>query len=109
MIDEPKRLRREIPAWKRQRNAARSCIKWMFTAEEARAKMGHANQMLPNIHNRCAETLVLFRTRAGTCERAALTNRPSLDLSPIVLKCLESLSESEEQIRRLPQPALNMT
>jgi transposase len=38
------------------------------------------------------------------CERAVLTNRPSLDLSPIVLKGLESLSGSEGQIRCLPQP-----
>src|SRR5919201_4199248 len=30
-IDDPRRLRREIIAWERQRNAARSRIKWMFT------------------------------------------------------------------------------
>jgi hypothetical protein len=36
------RLRREIAAWERQRNAARSRIKWMFTADTARAKMGLA-------------------------------------------------------------------
>src|SRR3984893_6235104 len=41
-IDDPKRLRREIAAWERQRNAARSRIKWMFTTDKARAKMGHA-------------------------------------------------------------------
>ena len=41
---------------------------------------------------------------ARMCERAVLTNRPSLDLSPIVLKGLESLSGSEGQIRCLPQP-----
>ena len=38
------------------------------------------------------------------CARAVLTNRPSLDLSPIALKGLESLSGSEGQIRCLPQP-----
>jgi transposase len=38
------------------------------------------------------------------CERAVLTNRPLLDLSPNVLKGLESLSGSEGQIRCLPQP-----
>jgi transposase len=37
-------------------------------------------------------------------ERAVLTNRPSLGLSPIVLKGLESLSGSVGQIRCLPQP-----
>jgi transposase len=41
-IDDPKRLRREIAAWQRQRNAARARIKWMFTTDKARAKMGHA-------------------------------------------------------------------
>src|SRR5882762_518456 len=43
-IDDPKRLRREITAWERQRNAARSRIKWMFTTEKARDKMGRAVQ-----------------------------------------------------------------
>ena len=41
-IDDPKRLRREITAWERQRNAARSRIKWMFTTDKARAKMAGA-------------------------------------------------------------------
>ena len=41
-IDNPKRLRREIAAWERKRNAARSRIKWMFTTDKARAKMGRA-------------------------------------------------------------------
>jgi hypothetical protein len=41
-IDDPKRLRREIAAWERQRNAARSRIKWMFSTDKARAKMGRA-------------------------------------------------------------------
>ena len=41
-IDDPNRLRREIAAWERQRNAASARIKWMFTTDKARAKMGHA-------------------------------------------------------------------
>jgi hypothetical protein len=41
-IDDPKRLRREIAAWERQRNADRARIKWMFTNDKARAKMGRA-------------------------------------------------------------------
>jgi len=41
-IDNPKRLYREITAWERRRNAARSRIKWMFTTDKARAKMGRA-------------------------------------------------------------------
>ena len=41
-IDDPKRLRREITAWERRRNHARSRIKWMFTTDKARAKMGRA-------------------------------------------------------------------
>jgi hypothetical protein len=46
-IDDPKRLRREIAAWERQRNAARARIKWMFTTDKARAKMGHAYSDTP--------------------------------------------------------------
>ncbi|WP_204298363.1 transposase, partial [Stenotrophomonas maltophilia] len=41
-IDDPKRLRKEIVAWQRQRNKARDRIKWMFTTEKARAKLGRA-------------------------------------------------------------------
>jgi hypothetical protein len=41
-IDDAKWLRREIAAWQQQRNAERARIKWMFTTEKARAKMGHA-------------------------------------------------------------------
>jgi transposase len=41
-IDHPKRLRREIAAWQRERNAAGARIKWMFTTDKARAKMGRA-------------------------------------------------------------------
>jgi len=37
-------------------------------------------------------------------ERAVLTNRPSLDLSPSVLKGRQSLTGSVGQIRCLPQP-----
>jgi transposase len=32
----------EIASWQRRRNAERAGIKWMFTVERARAKMGHA-------------------------------------------------------------------
>jgi hypothetical protein len=41
-IDDRERLRREITPWERQRNAAHPSIKWMFTTEKARAKMGQA-------------------------------------------------------------------
>ena len=41
-IDDPMRLRSEIAAWETQRNAAAARIKWMFTTEKARAKMGRA-------------------------------------------------------------------
>jgi DDE superfamily endonuclease len=37
-IDDPKRLRREITAWERQRNAAHARIKWMFTTDKARLR-----------------------------------------------------------------------
>jgi transposase len=41
-IDNRAELEREIAAWERQRNAAGARVKWMFTTEKARAKMGRA-------------------------------------------------------------------
>jgi len=41
-IDSRERLVSEIAAWQCQRNAARARIKWMFSTEHARAKMGRA-------------------------------------------------------------------
>src|SRR5947207_7452432 len=41
---------------------------------------------------------------ARMCERAVLTNRPSLDLSPFVLEGRKSLPGSVGQVRCLPQP-----
>ena len=41
-IDNRRRLEREIAAWERQRNAAGAEIKWMFTTDTARIKMGRA-------------------------------------------------------------------
>jgi transposase len=41
-IDDRERLDREIAAWQHQRNAAGARIKWMFTPDKARAKMGRA-------------------------------------------------------------------
>jgi hypothetical protein len=38
-IDDPKLLISEIAAWEKQRSTAGARIKWMFTTEEARAKM----------------------------------------------------------------------
>ncbi|MET4015931.1 hypothetical protein ABIC10_001019 [Bradyrhizobium sp. S3.2.12] len=57
-IDNPKRLRREITAWERGRNAARSRIKWMFTTDKARAKWVAPIPPLPKSQNLCAEVLV---------------------------------------------------
>jgi hypothetical protein len=39
-IDDRERLEREIAAWQRDRNAAKAKIKWMFTTEAARTKLG---------------------------------------------------------------------
>jgi hypothetical protein len=33
--------------WERKRNAAKARIKWMFTTDKARAKMGHAYPDMP--------------------------------------------------------------
>ena len=41
-IATAERLVSEIAAWERQRNATRAHVKWMFTTEKARAKMGRA-------------------------------------------------------------------
>jgi hypothetical protein len=41
-IDHRERLEREIAAWERERNASGAGIKWMFTTEQARAKIGRA-------------------------------------------------------------------
>src|SRR5215210_2118893 len=41
-IDNPEELEREIAAWERRRNAAGARVKWMFTTEKARTKMGRA-------------------------------------------------------------------
>ena len=41
-IDDRVELEREIAAWERRRNAAGARVKWMFTTEKARAKMGRA-------------------------------------------------------------------
>lgn len=52
-IDNRERLKREIAAWERQRNAAGARVKWMFTTEKARAKMGRAYPMpssTPDLH-----------------------------------------------------------
>ncbi|HSA67030.1 MAG TPA: IS630 family transposase [Methyloceanibacter sp.] len=41
-IDNRPELEREIAAWQAQRNAAGARVKWMFTTEKARAKIGRA-------------------------------------------------------------------
>ena len=41
-IAERERLETEVAAWQRRRNAEGARINWMFTAERAREKMGHA-------------------------------------------------------------------
>src|SRR5215211_5994548 len=41
-IDHPEDLKCEIGAWERQRNATGARIKWMFTTDKARSKMGRA-------------------------------------------------------------------
>jgi hypothetical protein len=47
-IDSYGRLVAEIAAWEKRRNAERACIKWMFTTEKARAKMGVLIPSPPN-------------------------------------------------------------
>jgi transposase len=46
-IDSYARLVRETAAWEKRRNAERARIKWMFTTEQARAKLGRAYPKIP--------------------------------------------------------------
>ena len=41
-LGEREQLEREIAAWERARNAAGAWVRWMFTTEKARAKIGRA-------------------------------------------------------------------
>jgi len=47
-IDSKECLVSEIAAWERRRNTSRSRIKWMFTTEKARDKMGRSYPQLPS-------------------------------------------------------------
>ena len=47
-IATPEQLVSEIAAWERQRNATGAKVKWMFTTEKARAKMGRAYPTSPD-------------------------------------------------------------
>src|ERR1700722_12205941 len=64
---------------------------------------GSIRPSLRNGFNGFLRALVSAKS-ARMCERAVLTNRPSLDLSPIVLEGRKSLSGSVGQVRCLPQP-----
>jgi transposase len=48
-IDTKEQLETEIAAWERQRNASGARIKWMFTTDKARAKMGRAYPQLASL------------------------------------------------------------
>jgi hypothetical protein len=48
-IATQQKLKSEIAVWERQRNDAKARIKWMFTTDKARAKMGRAYPELGNI------------------------------------------------------------
>ena len=49
-IDSHQQLVSEIAAWERQRNASAARIKWMFTTDKARAKMGRAYPQPASLH-----------------------------------------------------------
>ena len=50
-IDHRERLEREIAAWEHERNASGAGITWMFTTEQARAKM---DRTYPNTASKVA-------------------------------------------------------
>jgi hypothetical protein len=58
-IESHTKLAAETAVWEKQRNAARARIKWRFTTERARAKMGRAyaksasNQRVKTSVQRC--------------------------------------------------------
>ena len=63
-IDTKEQIESEIAAWEGQRNASGARIKWMFTTNKARAKMGRAYphplpsaRPKPKSHNHCAAVL----------------------------------------------------
>jgi len=49
----------EIAAWERQRNGSGDRIKWMFTAEKACTKMGHAYPKITRAETPAKESLSL--------------------------------------------------
>jgi transposase len=49
-------LESEIAAWQRQRNASGDRIKWMFTTEKARTKMGHAYPKIAGVETPAKES-----------------------------------------------------
>ena len=77
-IESQRALAAEIAAWEQQRNAARARIKWMFTTEKARAKMGRAypkpqaKSGQPKSQNLCAEVLVANQKSKSTATRTEL-------------------------------------
>ena len=48
-IPDKKTLIREVAAWERRRNKEKARIKWLFTVERARAKLGRAYPKLPAV------------------------------------------------------------
>ena len=62
-----RQLASEIAAWERQRNGEAARIKWMFTTEKARTKMGRAYPKPPfkKDHNHCATVLVDHAAAGG--------------------------------------------
>ncbi len=67
--DDPTRLISEIATWEQQRNAAGARIKWMFTTEKARAKMGRAYPITSKDHYAKVLEAIRARSRACTLER----------------------------------------
>jgi hypothetical protein len=72
-IESRMKLAAETAAWEQQRNAAGACIKWMFTTEKARAKMGRAYprpeaRSASNQQNLCAAVLAECPTAAWHLE-----------------------------------------
>jgi DDE superfamily endonuclease len=77
-IESHARLVSETAAWEKRRNAERARINWMFTTEQARAKLGRAYPKLSARQQRNEESKPLCRdtSRRSRSSRYALRAKP---------------------------------
>jgi hypothetical protein len=67
-IDNKEQLKTEIATWEHQRNSSGARIKWMFTTDKARTKMGRAYPMLGAISRRPTQRVIITVQRYYTTD-----------------------------------------